>query len=109
MRLVDRRGILLAFEEFQWLQRPDISLFGFGQIEDHGVGVELWSRIAFDWAGTVVLKSGDDQFAGILRRMIASHPCLSETLQFSEGLSDTFPVSFQNSAVSSHQGSKAHT
>src|SRR5439155_17604873 len=56
MRLVDRRGILLAFEEFERLQRPGLSLFGFRQVKDHRMGMELRSRIAFDRPGAVMLK-----------------------------------------------------
>ena len=102
MRLVDRRGILLAFEEFERLQRPGFSLLGFRQVEDDGMGMELRSGIAFDRPGAVMLKGGDDQFPGVFRRVIASHPGLGETLQFPEGLSNAFAVSFQDPTVSSH-------
>jgi hypothetical protein len=56
------------------------------------MGMELRSRIAFDRPGAVMLKGGDDQFPGVFRRMIASDPGLGETLQFSQGLSNTLPL-----------------
>src|SRR3989442_2691988 len=56
MRLVDRCGILLAFEEFERLQRPGLSLPGFRQVKDHGMGMKLRSRIAFDRPGAIMLK-----------------------------------------------------
>ena len=54
-----------------------------------------------------MLKSSYGEFAGILRRMVSSHPSLSKPFQFPERLSNTFAMSFEDPRVSSDQGREA--
>ena len=56
-----------------------------GHIKDDGMGMELGSGVAIDWAGRVMLELCGDEFAGCFGGVVAADPRLCVSLQLREG------------------------
>src|SRR6202049_2358362 len=68
--------------------------------------MKLWSNIAIDRAGCIVLKLGGDKFPSGLGRMIAADAGLRIVFQLVEGNANAVSVRFADTLISADKGSE---
>src|ERR1700676_1182889 len=100
---VHRRRVLLRSVKLLWLQGASLAGLGLRDIEKDDVRMQLRRGVTVHRPRAVVLEFAGDPLAGSLGWQIAAEPCLHVFLQFAQGHSNTFPMSFSNSVVASYQ------
>src|SRR5664280_1080594 len=78
-------------------------------VEDDGVSVELWSRVAVNRAAGIVLELGDNPFAGSLGRKTAAETCLHKALHLVERDLYALAMCDLNSFIASGQSRERNT
>ncbi len=104
-----RRGEALAVRKGLRLDRPGLGLSSgavspLGDIEDHGMGVELRRGVAIHRSRGVVFELRRDELTGGLGGMVAADPRLCVPLQLCKGSGDCGSVRFPHPLVPSNQG-----
>ncbi len=108
-RAINRSGIALRSVKLAGLQSVGLPVRGFGNVENHGMGMQLRCGIAVHRAGAVMLEFGGDHFAGGFSRVVASDTGLDIVLQFVQGNAHALPMSLPDSLIASDQGSDRNT
>ena len=85
------------------LNGAGLTSIALGQIEDDGMGMELWRDIPIDGPSRIMFKLCRDEFASGLRRIVASDAGLRVMLQLFEGHANAFPVGLPNTIIAANQ------
>src|SRR5208283_2110513 len=101
--LINRRGKLLGTEEALRLDCARLAIVALRDIENDCMRMQLWRDIPIDRTGCIVLKLGDDKFAGGLGRMIAADAGLRVVFELVEGNADALPVRFADTLIAADQ------
>src|SRR5579875_2513204 len=108
LRLVDRRGKLLGLKQSPLLQSARLAILALGDVEDHGVGMKLRSRIAIDGTGSVMLELGDYKCSCGFCRTIPAKPRLGVPLQLAESCIHSCTVGLADAVISAHERGQRH-
>jgi len=100
-RLVDGSCELLGIEEAALLQCASRAVWPLRHIEDHGMGVKLWSRVSIDRAGCVMLELCGNEFASGLGGIVAANARLRIPFQLRERDGHSLPVGRANTVIAS--------
>ena len=85
------------------LNGTGLATVALGEIEDHGVGMELRRNITVYGAGRIMLKLCSDELARRLWGMIAANAGLRVMLQLFEGHTNAFPMRFTDTIIAADQ------
>ena len=85
------------------LERTRASVFRFGNIENDTVSVELRGRVAVHRTRAIVFEFGYSPFPCCFRGMVATHTRLDVVFHFVQSGTDTVPVRFANTLVTSNK------
>src|SRR5713226_5218977 len=102
-RAVDRRGILLSLVEFSWLQRVSLSVFGFREIEENHVSVQLRGGVTVYRPCAIMFELRRDPLAGCLCWKVPAGAGLDVSLQFIKRGGDTLLMSLSYSFVPAYE------
>src|SRR5579859_2220247 len=102
-RAVNSRDVTLRFEDLMRLQRPCLAVLLFGDIEDHGMCVQLRSCVTVYGSSRVVFESRSNEFAACLRIMNIPDACLGVLLQFRESRPNALPMRYPHPLVTANQ------
>ncbi len=101
LRAIDRRAVVLRSIQLMRLDGAGLPVLTLGDVEDHGMGVELRRGVAVDGAGGVVLEGRGGELASRLRRMHVADPRLGVMLNLAQSDTDALPVRFPHPLITS--------
>ncbi len=81
-----------------------MSVVALGDVEDHGMGMELRRSVAVHRPRGVVLKGSRNEFACRLRRMDIADAGLRVLLQLGQGNADALPMRLSHALIASDKG-----
>jgi hypothetical protein len=101
--LIDGGRELLRSEKALRLDRPRLTILALGQIENDGMGMQLWRNIPIHWTSCIMLEFSSDEFARSLWRMVPSDAGLRIVLELFKGCGDALSVRLTHPIIASHE------